>query len=174
MFHSALTLGFLLGVFITRKWHRWKDSFIPFLLFAIFNLYYHYLCHSTDRWLWELSKPIVNEFITETIYTFIIFPCWTILFISFFPPEKKVSYILKWSVASVLIEWVASEMEYFNYTNGWHIGWTFFFYLTMYPVLKIAQTKQIQALLISFIIIIFYLWIFDYFPLILSINLIDK
>ncbi len=164
----------LLGVLITKKWKNWRDAFIPSLFFAVFNLYYQLLCHTTDRWLWEIARPIVNEFLTETIYTFILFPCWTILFISYFPAEKKTSYILKWSIISVVIEYFAKEMGFFNYTNGWNIGWTFFFYFTMYTVLRLAQSKQLQALLVSFSIILFYLWIFDYYGIIFANNIVNK
>ncbi|MFN7250453.1 MAG: CBO0543 family protein [Anaerobacillus sp.] len=174
MFHYSLSFGLIIGVLITRKWRYWKDAFIPLLFFVLFNLYYHFLCHSTNRWLWEISTPIINEFITETIYSFIIFPCWTMLFIGFFPTEKKTWYYLKWILASVIIECAAKEIGYFNYTNGWNIGWTFFFYLTMYPVLRLAQVRQILAIGFSAIMIVFYLWVFDYIPLIFEANLVDK
>lgn len=155
----------IIGILISRKWHKWRDSFIPFLFFVLFNLYYNFLGHSTGRWLWELRKPIVNEFLSETVYSFIIFPCWTILFLSFYPTHRRSWYYGKWIITSVLIEFFAKEMGYFHYTNGWNIGWTFFFYLTMYPVLRLAQVRQGQAIVASFILIIFYLWVFDYFPI---------
>jgi hypothetical protein len=174
VFHYSLSFGLIIGVLISRKWSYWKEALIPLLFFALFNLYYQFLCHSTDRWLWEVTTPIINEFLTETIYSFIIFPCWTILFIGFFPTEKKFWYYLKWILASVFIEWVAKEIGYFNYSNGWNIGWTFFFYSTMYPVLRLAQVRQVWAIVFSFIMIVFYLLAFDYVPLIFEANMVDR
>lgn len=65
-------------------------------------------------------------------------------------------------------------MGYFHYINGWNIGWTFFFYLTMYPVLRLAQLRQGQAIVFSIILIVFYLWVFDYFPIIFEANGMNK
>lgn len=127
MFHVVLTAGMLIGLAITKKLNKWQEAIIPTLFFALFNLYYYFLCYSTERWLWVVKKPIINNFITETIYCFIIFPCWSIIFIGYFPQNKPFIYVLKWTIVSVVIEYLAVKIGYFHYTNGWNIAWTFFF-----------------------------------------------
>ncbi|AST91111.1 MULTISPECIES: CBO0543 family protein [Sutcliffiella] len=165
MFHVVLTFGMLISLALSKKLNKWQEAFVPTLFFALFNLYYHFLCYSKDRWLWIIQKPIVNYFITETVYCFIIFPCWAILFIGFFPQRKPFIYLLKWSIVSVVIEYIATKMGYFNYSNGWNIAWTFFFYITTYPILRLSQVRPLQAVIFSFFLIVFYLWVFDYFPI---------
>lgn len=169
LFHVLLTFGMVIGLGLTKKTDKWQEAFTPTLFFALFNLYYHFLCYSTNRWLWDVQKPLINNFITETIYCFIIFPCWSILFIGFFPRKKPFFYLIKWTIASVAIEYFAVNMGYFYYANGWNIAWTFFFYLTTYPILRLAQVRPLQAVIASFLLIPFYLWVFDYIPIIFQL-----
>jgi hypothetical protein len=64
------------------------------------------------------------------------------------------------SIVSTLVEWMLYHFDGIAYYHDWGLGWSFMFYLTMYPMLMLHHFKQVWAYLLSIGFIYFYILYF--------------
>lgn len=164
LFHAAVLAG---GIFISIKrgnWQKWREYLPTIYYWALFSCFYEYISYIGNKHLWEFEKNFISLFFTETMYTFIFYPCMIILFLGSYPKDggNKFWYYLKWITLSILIEWLALKYGAIKFAHGWSMIWEWFFYSTMYPMLWLHYKKPIAALVLSLFFVTFYLFIFDY------------
>jgi hypothetical protein len=145
-------------------WRRWSEYYPTLLYISVCNLFYNYTVKSHH--LWKFKSPFVPHEVMDIIYTFIINPSMTIIFLSYHPRGwRRISlYWLAWIVvfsAMESIQYVTGAILYFK---GWNIPWTVFFYTLTFPMLYLHYRKPLAALLLSVPITIGFMWIFDYLP----------
>lgn len=162
MYHAALISTILVVSIYRGKWSRWKDFLPTIYYFSFFNMFYQYISLSIKK-VWELDQVFISTFITDYAYTFFAYPALVILFLHKFPDHfrSRLFYIMQYILLSIFVEWIAHQLGYIVYFNGWNIWWTAFFYSTMYPMLYLHYLKPLTAYGISFIIIAFYFYMFD-------------
>jgi hypothetical protein len=162
MYHAALISTILVVSIFRGRWSRWKDFLPTIYYFIFFNMFYQYISLSIKK-VWELEQVFISTFITDYAYTFIAYPALIILFLHKFPEslKSKLFYVTQYILISIFIEWIAYQLGYIVYFNGWNIWWTSFFYSTMYPLIYLHYRKPLSAYAISFIIIAFYFYMFD-------------
>lgn len=169
MFHAIMIIFLVVLSWIYGKWKQWKQFLPTIMYFSIFNLYYQYISFNFKK-LWEIKKPFISLFITDTLYIFVAFPFLVVWYLSGMPNsfKSKLLYYLKWIIFSTLLEILAVHLNYFEYMNGWNVWWSVLFYFIMYPMIYYFYIKPIKAFILSLIIVVFYLYMFDYFPLIVN------
>lgn len=164
-----LSIGILV-IIASLKWANWKEwqKYYPTILFLIAsNLLYKFFALSKFH-LWKLSSQ--DFFFQSHIeiflwHIFIINSVFTLIFLSNFPEENwkaKLIYILKWTAFFIAIEIVLLKFNHIYHYNGWHLGWTLFFDVTMFLIIRLHFTKPLLAMLLSIPNILFYLFVFGY------------
>jgi hypothetical protein len=161
----AIAAILLLIAILFSKWSRWKEYYPTLLFIAVCNLLYNYLVMGNH--LWKFKSAIVPHEVMDIVYTFIINPSMTIVFLSHHPAKwwRNILYWTAWTIVFTGIEYIQFVTDCINYFNGWTIWWTIVFYVTMYPMLYLHYRKPILALVLSVPLTFGYLWYFDYLPL---------
>jgi hypothetical protein len=162
MFHLIIIIGILIASIRWGEWNRWRE-FLPTIYFVIiFNLYYQYIS-LTKKNLWIAENPLLSDFFTDTIYTFIFLSCLTLLFLSHFPETKrgKIIRFARWIIISIIIDIIAVKTNNFSFHNGWNVWWESAFYPLMYTMMYIHYIRPRLAMLLSAIVVICLMAIFD-------------
>lgn len=165
MLHLGVSMYLLFTSARRGIWSKWCTYQSTIYYIVLFNLYYEYISNFTKKHLWEFSKPFLNLFITESIYTFVTLPCLTLLFLSNYPDHNKSKifyHYVKWIIISFMISCLGYKLGYIYYANGYTLLCEFVFYSIMYPMLRLHFQKPRLALIISFFIALMYLSIFNY------------
>ena len=160
------------AILIFVCWHwgdvkNWKQYYPTILYFVINQLLYRYFVDG-DHFLWKLEDDffLLNGTFSFLIVTFVLFPCFVILFLSHYPKpwKKQILYLVGWGCLSATIETIMFLLGRVTYHNGWNYGWSIAFDFTMYPMTRFHDVKPIPAWIVSFINAGFYI-IYFHVPL---------
>ncbi|WP_397376397.1 CBO0543 family protein [Paenibacillus vietnamensis] len=142
-------------------WRRWKE-FLPTIYFMVVsNLFYQYIAHNIYH-LWENKRNWPNEYITDSLYSFIVFPCTVMLFLSNYPdpPKKQWLHYIKWIGIYSSLEWIGQFFGYISYYHGWSWTLSLIFNCVMFPMLRLHHKRPLWAIGISPFIVFLLLKIF--------------
>ncbi|MFC4322740.1 CBO0543 family protein [Litchfieldia salsa] len=159
--HILLSIIMIAILWKSGLWRDWQKYHTVMLYFVMGNLLYNFL--TANYFLWRLDADFIsNHTLTEMLYTFIIFPITTLLFMGNYPVGKrKILLHYLWYISwYVFVEWIFSKAGYIEYQYGWNILWSAFFDCFMFPMLRLFYKKPIIAYLISIVIGAFFLWWF--------------
>lgn len=164
LFHAAVFTGAFLSSLKWGKWRNWRKYLSTFYYWALLTCYYEYISYIGNKHLWQFDKNFISLFVTESMYTFVLYPCLIVMFLGNFPKEKskKIQHYVKWISLSLLIDALGKFYGAVHFYHGWSLAWEAFFYTTMYPMLHLHYKKPLLALLLSAFFVMFYLLIFDY------------
>lgn len=100
--------------------------------------------------LWRYDG-LVNHTVSDMITAVIGFPCAIIVFLTHWPKEgiKQAVYLLAWSAACTLFEYVSLKTGYFSYDNGWNIFWSAGVFFCGFIITRIHYKKPAAAWLVS-------------------------
>jgi hypothetical protein len=158
MFHLILTIIILIAAIRYVEWNRWRE-FLPTVYFVVLlNWYYLYISESKIE-LWQHKNSFISIFVTDSMYSFVLLPCLTFMFLSNFPEKRytKIFRYIKYIVISILIEIIALQTNNFTVKNGWNLGWELFFYPVMYFTMRLHYLTPIRAIILSILVVIFLL-----------------
>ena len=163
LFRSAVITGPLLSSIKWGKWKNWREYLPTFYYWALLTCYYEYISFIGNKHLWQFEKNFLSLFVTESMYTFVLYPCLIVMFLGNFPEErhKKFWRYVKWISLSFLIDALGKFYGAVQFSHGWSLAWEAFFYGTMYPMLRLHYKKPLVALFLSVFFVLFYLIIFD-------------
>lgn len=159
--HIAITIWALFAVCLWADWKRWKE-FLPTIYYmASMSLLYQYIAHNTYH-LWSNERNIPNYLITDNLYSFIVFPCTVMLFLSNYPSRPKAVFLhyLKWVAIYSVMEWIGNKAGFMDYHHGWTWMWSLLFLCVMFPMLRLHHLRPLWAIALSAIIITVLLVIF--------------
>lgn len=165
--HVTIGLAVLVASFKWANWKEWERYYPTILYIIALNLLYKFFALSKFH-LWKLSSQdfFFNSHMGIMVWhIFIINTLLTFIYLSNFPEEelkKKIVYILKWVLLFILIEILLLKSNHINYYHGWSLGWTAFFDLVMFSMLRLHYKKPLLAIVLSITNIFFYLVVFDY------------
>ncbi|MDP4083143.1 MAG: CBO0543 family protein [Bacillota bacterium] len=151
----AAFLG-VIGIF-KIDWRNWRLYHTTVLYMVCCNLLYNVLC--VDKYLWKYHADfLIQHKTTELIYSFFILPLTALLFLSNFPHteghmSKKIWYILKWIFISLAVETIYVKLGRLELMNGYKFWMEPFFYLAMYFMLKLHQSRPLLTYGLSIVII---------------------
>jgi len=129
---------------------------------SLLNLLYIFL--TSGYILWKIQPDLGLPFpIVSMLYTFIIFPCTVILYLSRYPKSVKgqILHNIKWIMIYIVIECLGSLFGRIIYDHSWHLGWSLLFVLTMFPMLRLHYKKPLLAYFLSILFIAFILYKFE-------------
>ncbi|KAB7672065.1 CBO0543 family protein [Bacillus sp. B1-b2] len=163
--HLLLAIILVALTYWKGDWRNWQ-KYAPTIQYVIIsNLLYNYFCH--DFLLWEYKGDLLQEKhnIVDLVYTFIILPCITLIFLTQYPYFKaklsQARYILYWVAGSMLVEFIMIYYKRLLLNNGFEYWMDFFFYIVMYSLIRLHHTRPIRTYFISILVIVFLLWHFQ-------------
>ncbi|MBO8173194.1 MAG: hypothetical protein H0Z33_15055 [Bacillaceae bacterium] len=153
------------SVFAVWKWGdwlNWQKYHTTMLYFALCNVLYNVLVG--DNYLWRFRADVFsNNLYPDLVYTLIVFPATTLLFLGHDPGtlSKRLIHILKWISLYVILEWVLLQFGRIEYQHGWNLLWSACFDSIMFPMLWLHHKRPLTAYLLSFPIALFFITYFD-------------
>lgn len=159
--HVLLTVILITLAFWKGDWRHWQKYINTIQYVIICNLLYNVLCK--DHLLWKQNPGLFprSHTLVELMYTFINLPAITLLFLSHYPfskPKgKQVSYILKWVVGSLIVEYPLYKMKFLILNNGYAYWMEPIFYLTMYSMIRLHYSRPFLTYGLSIFVIMFLL-----------------
>ncbi len=152
MLHLFISLSLAFICFKNGYWKRWREYYPTILFFIVGDLAYNFILYNYS--LWEYHMPLwpgLAHTYIDLFWAVIIFPCIVILFLTFCPKQriKQPVYILLWSAAFALVEYIMFLLKSIQYDNGWNSFFSFLFDLVMFPILYIHYKKPPVAWLIT-------------------------
>lgn len=152
--HVAITIWAVIASSRVWNWERFYKYQATILYMSAMNLLYLFFTMGYHLWRLQpdLGMPIS---IVNMLYTFIVFPCTVVLFLSQYPKsfKNKVFHVLKWIIIYISVEWIGSLMNRITYEHGWHLGWSLLFLIMMFPMIRLHHKKPVLAYLLTFIFI---------------------
>ncbi|UOQ93928.1 hypothetical protein MUO14_02800 [Halobacillus shinanisalinarum] len=160
--HILIVVWAILAAWRWADWSRFHDFHATIIYMSAMDLLYFLL--TVDYHLWTVQSNLgFPQTVVALFYTFIVFPCTVILFLSNYPHKlgKQVLHIGKWVIIYIGIEWIGYLNGSIYYEHGWSLGWSFLFVIIMFPMLRLHYKQPILAYLASVIIISFLISSFD-------------
>lgn len=157
--HIAITIWAVIASWRAWNWERFYKFHATILYISAMNLVY--LFFTTDYHLWRMLPDLgLPPSIIYMLYTFIVFPCSAILFLSHYPKpfKSQIYHILKWIIIYIGAEWIGSLFNRITYGHGWNLWWSFLFLFLMFPMFRLHYKRPLLTYLLTlvFIALIFY------------------
>lgn len=157
--HIAITVWAIIA-----SWYWWsRENFHKYhttiLYKSLLNLLYIFLTIGYP--LWRIQPDLGFSFpMTSLLYTFIIFPCTTILYLARYPESIKgqILHNIKWMSIYIGVEWIGMLLTRIKYHHGWNFGWSILFVVVMFPMLRLHHKSPLFAYLLSIIIVVLILY----------------
>jgi hypothetical protein len=163
--HVGLTVIALIFAGWKGDWRRWEKYALTISYVIICNLLYYFLCHEYLLWEYRVERFPNNQVAVDLLYTFLVLPAITLVFLSNFPSSqlilRKIKYISYWVVGSMVIEFPVYKFGRLIMHNGYEYWMDFFFYMLMYTMIRLHYRSPIFAYSASIPIILFLLWFFQ-------------
>jgi hypothetical protein len=160
--HVGISLFIIFAVWRFGDWRNWEKYHSVMLYFALGNLIYNFL--TAGHFLWRLDADFIsNHTLTEMLYTLIVFPATSLLFICNYPKGKMKVFLhyVYWISMYAGVELVMTLTGHIEYKYGWSLVWSVGFDCLMFPMLRLYYKRPLIAYLLSVPIGIFFLWYFD-------------
>jgi hypothetical protein len=150
-------LFLVVGVYIifAKKfvdWKSWKDYYPTVQFYIICNLLYNFVFYEHTLWMYKaVTVPWLNHTLIEITFTFFIVPVVLMIYLQYFPKEKKRKYIYLciWVAYFSVIEFLFEKKGLFIYKNGWNLWWSILFNIITFTLIRIHFKYPIVALLLS-------------------------
>ncbi|PFP30863.1 hypothetical protein COJ96_02555 [Bacillus sp. AFS073361] len=159
--HALLAVVLISMALWKGDWRHWQKYMTTIYYVSVCNLLYNVLCK--DHMLWVHHPDLIPDSHTmvDLIYTFIILPAITLLFLSHYPFKKEIGkqvrYILFWVVGSLMVEFLFHKMNRIILQNGYRYWMEPFFYTVMYSMIRLHYSRPFLTYGISIVIIVFLL-----------------
>lgn len=160
----VLGIIFLLIGWKFGDWRNVRKYYPTILFFIIGDLLYNLLTYNDPMWNYNKDGVFPNHTLSNIWIMITVYPATVITYLFHFPKKKinQIFYILCWVVLYVFWEllniYVFGLIDHFN---GWNMWWSFLFDLIIFVMLTIHHKRPLLAWGLSFIVIIFFLKLFD-------------
>ncbi|MFZ3589619.1 CBO0543 family protein [Bacillus sp. DJP31] len=162
--HLLLALSLIVIIWVTKAYKDIGKYSLTIYYVITSNLLYNVLCK--DYLLWEYKPDFLpkSHVFAELLHTFITLPAITLLFLTSYPYGLRklvqAGYITKWVGKSLLVEALFLLADRLILHNGYQTWMEIPFYLNMYGMLRLHQSKPILTYILSIGLIAFLLWYF--------------
>ena len=153
----------IISIFLCWKYGDWKNwrLYYPTILYMVIgNLTCDILVCRNPLWSYTINS--LNHIYADLLVTSLIYPCTIILFLTYYPKliKKQVAYILLWVFIYSSVEYIATILGGFSYSNGWTIKWSILFNCIMFPLLYLHYKRPLWVWPISMALAFLVLYIF--------------
>ncbi|WP_163536251.1 CBO0543 family protein [Gracilibacillus sp. YIM 98692] len=143
-------------------WRHWRQYYPTILFFITGDFLYNFLLYKESMWLFH--DLILPNHTTITILAMLVSYCATVLiYLGKYPNgwKKRSLWFLLWVGIYFSIEYFNNQLGFITYHNGWNLWWSALFTGVIFIILPIHHKRPLLAWLLSSIIILSLLNIFD-------------
>ncbi|MBK1812157.1 hypothetical protein JHL18_16160 [Clostridium sp. YIM B02505] len=160
--HTIFTFILIIAVWKTEVWKNWSRYYSTILFFALGDLMYQFLFD--EKPLWIHNSTWLSEKQVNLVWICLIYPCTTLLLLSFYEKQKnavkKGCYVFFWFLIYVVLEVFLCRFRLISYYNGWNFYWSVGFDVFMFNILLLHNYKPLWAMLVASIFAIIAMYIF--------------
>jgi hypothetical protein len=153
---------YLIAGFKWGDWRNWKQYYPTILFFIIGDFLYNFLLYKESMWLFH--DLILPNHTTITILAMVVtYSATVLIYLGRFPKgwKKRLLWFLLWSGIYLCAEYFNNKLGFITYHNGWNIWWSVLFTGIIFFILPIHHKRPLLAWLLSIIIIVSLLSIFN-------------
>lgn len=157
----------LWSIFAAWRWGDWKNwqLYHPTLLFMpMANLIYGQLVNDHDFYLWRYHGDFLfSQETADFVYTLIAFPATVLVYLSNYPDTrgKQLLHILKYVLIYISLEYIALQIGALSHCKGWNLGWSLWFNMITFSMLRLHHTRPSWAYAASVIVTVYLLYHFN-------------
>ncbi|SET71934.1 hypothetical protein SAMN05216389_12273 [Oceanobacillus limi] len=143
-------------------WRNWKTYYPTILFFIIGDFLYNFLLYQKPMWLFH--DVILPNHTTITVLAMVVsYSATVLIYLGRFPVSWKNRFLwfLLWTGVYLLLEFINNSLGFITYHNDWNFWWSVLFTGIIFFILPIHHKKPLLAWLLSIIIILSLLMIFD-------------
>jgi hypothetical protein len=163
--HVVLAVLLLIILLIKVDYKNVKIYGLTIYYVITCNLLYNTICQKYLLWEYKPDSLLKTHVFVDLIYTFIVLPSITFLFLEKYPKSnsvsKKVFYVIRWVATCLVVEIIFIKTGRLVLQNGYEYWMEFLFYPTMFSMILLHQRKPLLTYVLSTGIIIFLVLIFD-------------
>jgi hypothetical protein len=153
-----------LATYYKGNWREWSKYALTIFYVIILNLLYEVICMDKRLWVYTPDFFPKSQILTTLLYSFVILPGITLMFLSNYPHtdevKKQIFYIVKWIFCSFAIESIYLYFDKIILINGYKHWMEPLFYIAMYSIIRLHHTRPLFSYVVSIVIIISLLTIF--------------
>ncbi|WP_311201045.1 CBO0543 family protein [Niallia taxi] len=160
--YILINVFYLLAAYKWGDWRNWKLYYPTILFLIIGDFLYNFLLYKKSMWVFhDLILP--NHTIITILAMFVSYSSTVLIYLGRFPEDwnKRFLWFLLWVGIYLSVEYLDSMFGFITYHNGWNMLWSVLFTGIIFIILPIHQKRPLLAWLLSLIIIVTLLNIFD-------------
>lgn len=167
---ALVKVNFAFGLFcflLMLRFGDWKNykKYYPTILFVIIgDLLYNLFTYHVPMWSYNPDFICPNHTIVNLWVMMTVYPATVLIYLPHFPEKKgkQILYILLWVLLYGVIElagyYIFDAIDHFN---GWDMWWSLLFDVILFTMLPIHHKRPLLAWVLSFIVIMSLLTIFN-------------
>ena len=127
-----IILGIIVLIFMLFMPKRltWREIYLTFGVGAFISSISDIVIVGAILDLFNLGNPIKYGLGDLMSYA-VIAPCYAVIFLNYYKPEKKWLYVLLFTLISVVSEWILVQVGYMK-LKGWQTWWSIPVYLVVF------------------------------------------
>ncbi|MFP5111492.1 CBO0543 family protein [Bacillaceae bacterium C204] len=160
--YILINIFYILAGYKWGDWRNWKQYYPTILFFIIGDFLYNFLLYKQSMWLFhDLILP--NHTMITILAMVVSYTATVLIYLGRFPEggKKRSLWFLIWVGIYLCVEYVNNKFGFITYHNGWNLWWSVLFTGIIFLILPIHHKKPLLAWLLSIIIIVSLLSIFD-------------
>jgi hypothetical protein len=160
--YILINIFYMLAAFKWGDWRNWKLYYPTILFFIIGDFLYNFLLYKKSMWLFH--DLILPNHTTITVLAMVIsYSATVLIYLGRFPEGwgKRSVWFLLWVGLYSFAEYFNSKFGFISYHNGWNMWWSVLFTGIIFFILPIHHKRPLLAWLLSIIITVSLLSIFD-------------
>lgn len=161
--HLALTLFSIFAVWRWGDWKHWQRYHPTMLYITAGGFLYEYISKDYVMWIFH-PDFLYNHTLVVVTYAVLTMPLNVLLYLSHFPESNKwrqLLYICKWVAIYAVGELVLEYFGRISYQHGWNYYHSILFDMMMFPMLRLHHVKPLIAYVLSVIIVVAMLWMYQ-------------
>ena len=141
-------------------WRSWRKYHSTMLYVALCNLFYAFLY--SGHHLWRVKPDFGGYKISDSLFTFIVFPLTALLLLSNYPQNFKgqILRIFKYVTIYFVVEYVYNVFGKIEYDYGWKLLYSFVWLCMMFFLMVLHHKNPLLTYAISFLFVVVMLILF--------------
>ena len=160
--YILINIFYMIAGYKWGDWRNWKQYYSTILFFIIGDFLYNFLLYKQSMWLFhDLILP--NHTTITILAMFVSYSATVLIYLGRFPKGggKRSLWFLIWVGIYLSAEYFNNKFGFITYHNGWNMWWSVLFTCIIFIILPIHHKRPLLAWLLSIIIIVSLLSIFD-------------
>ncbi|WP_142386524.1 CBO0543 family protein [Bacillus sp. Marseille-P3661] len=163
--HISLAVLLSLVSYFLGDWKNIRTYGLTIMYVIICDLLYNFLCQHKLLWVYKPDILPNYHIFVDLTHSFINLPLLTLLYLSRYPYADRISkqsiYIAKWVVGSFLVELIFLHFHRIELQYEYKTWMEIPFYSVMYVMLRLHHTRPALTYLLSIVIIVFLMIMFE-------------